>query len=65
MSDRFRVSGLPSRRVARIAGLTLAAVAVGAWQTGVAMQAPVKPPMKAGEVVRVDAAEARRVAEET
>ena len=51
------------RRLAALAGLTLAALA--AWQAAVVVQTPVKPPMKTGEVVRLDAAEARRAALET
>jgi putative membrane-bound dehydrogenase-like protein len=51
------------RRFAVLIGATV--IAVIAWQAGVAVQTPAKPPMKPGEVVRLDAAEARRVAQET
>ena len=63
MSDRLCGGRLLRRRLAVFAGLLL--VALVAWQTGAAQQTAVKPPMKAGEVVRLDAAEARRAALET
>lgn len=61
MSIRLRASR-SLRRLAALGGLTLMALA--ARQAGVAVQTPAKPPMKAGEVVRLDAAEARRAADE-
>ena len=62
MFDRVRVS-LRAGRLAAFAGLTV--VGLAAWQAGVAVQTPVKPPAKMGEVVKLDAAEARSAALET
>jgi putative membrane-bound dehydrogenase-like protein len=45
------------------AALTLAALT--AWQTRVAVQTPAKAPVKAGEAVTLDPAEARRIAQQT
>src|SRR5919108_5018787 len=63
MSHRLRVTRALRRPLMACSGLAL--VVFAAWQTGVAMQTSAKPPMKTGEVVQLDAAEARRVAQET
>ena len=53
---------LVPRSLIVFAALTLAAVT--AWQTRVAVQTP-GPPVKAGEAVKLDPAEARRIAQQT
>jgi quinoprotein glucose dehydrogenase len=63
MSNRLRVNRVLARPMTALAGLTV--VAFATWQTIVVVQTPSKPPMKPGEVVKLDAAEARRAAQET
>ena len=59
---RAGVSSLRSSPRLALTGLALAAIV--ALPVAVAVQTPAKPPVKAGEVVRLDAREARKAADE-
>ncbi|MCC7044135.1 MAG: HEAT repeat domain-containing protein, partial [Acidobacteria bacterium] len=63
MFHRFRVSLRPARR-RRIALAAATLAVLAAWQVVVSVQTPMQPPMKTGEVVQLDAAEARQAAED-